>query len=241
VWLVALKNVDAAWVFWVPTVLTLPLWYYGMKWSLTSAMAPPSITLSAVSFCSRGLDDAMRAWPSKSEREQKSAMGSLGMWSILGGTLCRRYTGATKLLTIQREAVIVFSGVLLAAFGISCLWFGLLAQAILHTWRSSFAGYGFFTSASLVETTLWALGCMTTAIGFPTGATPIWIKLLHAAVLMTGVFQVTYLLACFSILSSTDASHVSDRVIVPVAELETKVSMAMAIRESFEIRAKTGS
>ena len=145
------------------------------------------------------------------------------------------------MLTIQRDAILVFSGVLLGSFGISCLWFGLLGQALLRSWPKALAGYNFFTSASLLETTLWALGCMTTSIGFPVIPTPAWVKLLHAFILLTGIFQVTYLLACFSIISATDASRVSDRVTVPLAELETKVSMALAIRESFELRAKAGA
>ena len=241
VWLVALRNVNASWVFWVPTMLTLPLWFYGVKWSLTSAMAPASLASSAVGFCSRQLDDVLNAWHRKNDKERKAAAGTLGLWAILGGILCRRYTGSAKLLVIQREAIVVFSGVLLAAFGVSCLWFGLFAQTLIHTWPSLLVGYNFFTSASLVETTIWALGCMTTAIGFPAGPSSVWVKVLHAFILATGIFQVTYLLACFSIISATDATRVSDRVTVPVTELEVKVSMAFGMREAFETRMKTGA
>jgi len=64
------------------------------------------------------------------------------------------------------------------------------------------------------------------------------IKMLHGFMLITGIFQVTYLLACFSIVSATDSTRVSDSATVSVTELDAKVSMALAIKESFELQAK---
>jgi len=239
IWFVALRDIRASWIFWVPVLLTLPLWCYGIKWSLSSAVAPPSLTLLAVNFCSRHLDEALRAWPGKPEKERKTAANVLAFWAMGGSAVSRRYTGRAKLITIQQEAIVVFSVVLLSAFGLSCVWFGLLAQAILHTWPTSLSGYSFFGSGSLIDTTLWALGCMTTAVSFPTGgSTPMAIKMLHGFMLITGIFQVTYLLACFSIVSATDSTRVSDSATVSVTELDAKVSMALAIKESFELQAK---
>ena len=95
---------------------------------------------------------------------------------------------------------------LLLALGASSGFWGLVAIATMHS-TNALATYDFFNSGSLLEAITWAWGCMTTAVSFPGAASPTWLKALHALILATGLFQLTYLLACFAIMASAEGAQ----------------------------------
>ena len=57
-------------------------------------------------------------------------------------------------------------------------------------------------------------------------------------ILAVGLFQVTYLIACFSIVSAPEAVRISEKADVMLAELRAKVAIAEAVRNAFDRLAK---
>ena len=64
---------------------------------------------------------------------------------------------------------------------------------------------------------------MTTSIGFPGQDTSVAIKTLHAAILATGIFQITYLLACFSIMAGAVVGDSATKTITIARALAEKL------------------
>src|SRR5207253_655997 len=68
-----------------------------------------------------------------------------------------------------------------------------------------FAGQGY------LEYVVWAVGCMTTSVPLPGREAVLGIKFLHCGILATGIFQITYLLGCFSIMVSTEGERAAQK------------------------------
>ena len=70
---------------------------------------------------------------------------------------------------------------------------------------------------------------MTTSISFPGSTASVAIKTLHACILVTGLFQITYLLACFSIMASAKGERTASRAAEAVAQLSEKFAQTMLL------------
>jgi hypothetical protein len=108
---------------------------------------------------------------------------------------------------VQKESLALFAASLLIALVASSWFWGLVGLGLMHSGDDLLSSYNFFNSGSMFEAILWAWGCMTTTIDFPGSTAPTWLKAIHASILATGLFQLTFLLACFSIMMNTEGTR----------------------------------
>ena len=64
---------------------------------------------------------------------------------------------------------------------------------------------------------------MTTTIDFPGYTAPVWLKTVHCAILLTGLFQITYLLACFAIMAGAAGQRFVEKTSELLNEARAKV------------------
>jgi hypothetical protein len=104
--------------------------------------------------------------------------------------------------------------------------------AIIRTNPHVLDTYDFFNSGSLTEAIVWAWGCMTTAISFPGHIAPTWLKLIHASILATGVFQLTFLLVCFSIMINAETTRTVTQATTMIRGAREKLEHTRALETS---------
>jgi hypothetical protein len=201
VWLVVFRGLNVSWAAWIPPFLALPIWFFFLRLCYQCAVTPRTVANSLVTLCSNLLDAQIKLLNEAREKKTKPAIGTITY--KLANAILRRYSDDRVVSMVQKESLTLFSVSLLLALAASSGFWGLVAIAVMHS-TDALAAYGFFNSGSWFEASIWAWGCMTTAISFPGAASPTWLKAVHASILATGLFQLTYLLACFSIMTSTE-------------------------------------
>ena len=139
------------------------------------------------------------------EKKTKPTVSTAFAYNVVNAIM-RRYSDERVVTVVQKESLALFSASLLLALAASSGFWALVGTGIRHS-SHALDSYAFFSSGSLLETLIWAWGCMTTAIGFPGAEAPTWLKAVHASILATGLFQLTFLLACFSIMTSSEGSR----------------------------------
>jgi len=204
-WLLIFRGLDVAWAAWIPPVLVVPFWYLFMKWAYQCAVTPRTFARVLVTMCSSLLDTEIKALNEARDKRQPRQSQTL-VYGLVNRILAR-YSEERVLGAVQRESLALFALSLLLALAASSLFWGLVGVAGLRTTRTFWAGYDFFNTGSLFEAVLWAWGCMTTTINFPARIAPTWLKALHAMILITGLFQLTFLFGCFSIMSNSEAQR----------------------------------
>ena len=82
---------------------------------------------------------------------------------------------------------------------------------MFHTEPAALQAYSFFATRSLLESSsgLWLYDYVNLVSRLL--AAPVWLKALHGSILATGVFQLTYLLACFSIMANAEGQRTVGR------------------------------
>ncbi len=242
-WLLAVRGLNSDWAAWIPPILAIPIWQFFLKLAYKSAITPRTFVNSIVRLCSALLDRQMnelRKEPAKPENRRASEWVRRAVHGILS-----RYSEERVLSVIQRESIGLFSATLLAALAASSVFWGLVGQAILRTNPQALDSYVFFNSRGFWEAVLWAWGCMTTTINFPGQAAVMWVKWLHAAILATGLFQLTFLIACFAIMTGSEsqrnAQDVRDTLGAARAKLEEARSLEQVAIDVVPKEASPGS
>ena len=210
IWLISLRAVDASWVAWVPPILLIPIWLWFLRMAYHSATSPITFAEKPLSWCRTIIESLEK--PTKDAVAKPVDPGSetaLRWFANLIRRLLRRYSLERVFSVVHREALLVFSIALLSALGMSALFWALVGRAVHHSSPLALSGYRFFAEWNFAEFVLWAFGCMTTSIAFPGSEASVSIKVFHAAILATGIFQITYLLACFSIMASAVGGEVA--------------------------------
>jgi hypothetical protein len=143
----------------------------------------------------------------------------------------RRYSHDQIRAAVQREAMALFASALALAVLASTVFWALVVLAVAQNSPLALDGYGFFRMGSFLEAMVWAWGCMTTAIDLPGALTPTWLKVVHSLVLLSGLFQFTFLIACFSIMTTAEA----DRTIKDASRLLTDTQAKLAQTRALEM------
>ncbi len=204
-WLVAFRGLDIWWAAWIAPALALPVWFFFLRTAYQFAITPKTFVTYIATTCGKVLDNQIKMFTDAQTKKSKVAPATL-VYNIINGAL-RRYSEDRMHTVVQREAMALFSIALALALIASSWFWGLIGVAIIHTNRQSLDAYAFFNSGSLTEAVMWAWGCMTTAISFPGRLAPTWLKLVHGCILATGVFQLTFLLVCFSIMINAETTR----------------------------------
>jgi hypothetical protein len=243
IWLIALRTVPTAWVSWLPPLLLVPIWLWLLRIAYSSATAPAVVADKALALCSAALDGIAKQQQPEGTSGVESAK-KLNRWvSNAVRRLLKRYSADKVAAVVHREALLVFSLALLLTIAMSAVFWGLCGRALHETSPNALSGYHFFSSYTLGECTLWAFGCMTTSISFPGQETSTGVKGLHAAILATGLFQITYLLACFSIMASAVVGETANKTILMAKALSDRLhresASAIVVGEVIEAKAAT--
>lgn len=225
---------NAGWATWIPPFLAIPVWLWCLRTSYRTATSPTTLAEGLLAANLTALENVIRSLNEAKEGKPKGAASDSRFAHGFARFLLSRYKPETILPVIQREAILVFSMALLATFTASAVMWGLVGRALLHTEPAALQAYSFFSSRSLLECVLWSVGCMTTSISFPGSAAPVWLKALHGSILATGVFQLTYLLACFSIMANAEGQRTVGRATELVqrtfARFEESQTLEAAVR-----------
>lgn len=239
-WIVLSTGYDAPWMSWGPAVLSLPIWFSCLRWAYRQAVAPKSVTARAIDYCLEKIDKHRVSLNDPTYQRERTTL-YLRWWSFVAKAVVKRYRGKSPLVTIHREAIVVFSVSLIATVVTSCVAFGLISQALWRTDPSILSAYAFFTTGSFLEGLIWALGCMTTTINFPGMSASLALKGLHAVILLIGLFQFTYLIACFSIMTSTGAHWANEHMAETVDRLEESTKFIETLLADEKIKSERRS
>jgi len=206
----------------------LPIWFFFLRFAYQSSITPRTFANVLVAASSGLLDTQIKTFNEAREKKTKPTVPATFAYNVANAVLTR-YSDERVVSVIQRESLALFAASLLVAL-IAASWFwGLVGLALMHSKDGLLASYGFFSSGSMFEAILWAWGCMTTTIDFPGSAAPTWLKAIHALILATGLFQLTFLLACFSIMTSAEGSRAAAdaRRILPAAREKLEQTKAL--------------
>jgi hypothetical protein len=226
-WAAVLRDLNDVWVAWIPPVLVFPIWWSLLRLAYTCAVSPKVPANGLAAICVGMLDAQIQANRQDFEKGRKVQPANW-LCSAVESVL-RRYPDDSIVLNVHREALAAFSFSLVAALAASSWFWGLVGVASMKSSDELRQGYDFFQSGSLAEATLWAWGCMTTTIDFPGGKSPLWVKGMHALVLATGLFQITFLLACFSIMAGADGARSGKAVKEVLRTIREKLSTIKAM------------
>jgi hypothetical protein len=205
-WLLFLRGTGLTWSVWLPPILSLPLWSTSLRWAYRAAVSPRVFATSLTEAANALLDRQMKEFH-KAVADNKKPPSGFAFYRAITGILSR-YSDSQLLSGLQREALTYFSIALVGALAASSFFWGLIGYAMLKTYPAAMASYQFFQSGTLLESILWGLGCMTTSIGFPGEGAPLHLKLMHTAILATGIFQLTYLISSFGLFCSAGVEGV---------------------------------
>lgn len=228
VWLIVFRGLDLSWAAWIPPLLALPLWFFFLRLSYQCAVTPRTFVSGLVSGCSSLLDTQIKTFNEAREKRSKPTVPATFAYNVANAVL-RRYSDDRIVSLVQRESLALFSASLLVALAASSWFWGLVGLAVMHSANGLLTSYEFFSSGSLLEAIIWAWGCMTTAIAFPGSAAPTWLKAIHASILATGLFQLTFLLACFSIMTSSEGSRTAADARRTLQEARDKLEQTKAL------------
>jgi len=205
---------DNSLVVWIPALLAFPFWLSLLKAAYRCAAHPRTIALLLLKICSTVLKQFSKEKAQKKSQGSDSSDDSTFHKYIRGAIklAIRRYNPEALFGCIQRESMLIFTLMLSLALIFSAIFWGLVAYGILRTNPAALDAYSFFSDRSLLEATIWAFGCMTTAISFPGSAALLWVKVVHLLIVLTGFFQLTYLFACFSVVTETETKTATRKV-----------------------------
>jgi hypothetical protein len=158
-----------------------------LKAAYGTAIIPRTLVNIAAKFCTVSLDHQIQTF--KEAKEENRPTPSPTITYCLVHYVLQRYSEKDIASVVQRESLAVFFGSLLIALAVSCCFWGLVGLGVMQTDKHSLDAYEFFNSNTFGEAVLWAWGCMTTTIDFPGRIAPIWLKCLHAGILVTGLSQ----------------------------------------------------
>jgi hypothetical protein len=232
VWVILFR--DIAWAAWIPTALALPIWFFFLRLCYQCAVTPRTFTSLLVAASNALLDSQIKSLNEAKTKRSKPASSVFAC--NIAELVLKRYSDDRVLGVIQRESLALFSLSLVTALMASAWFWGLAGLALVSLVDGALESYTFFSSYSLVEFVLWAWGCMTTTIDFPGSGAPIWLKFLHALILVTGLFQLTFLLACFSIMTSAESSRSAEEARKILQSARDKLKETRALEATaFEI------
>lgn len=209
-WLAVLRGIESPWLACIPPVLMFPVWWHLLRVAYGFAVSPAALGTVLVTGCTHLLDSHIKANQESSDKSGHGR-GATTTCNIVEWVL-QRYPEDRIVSVLQRESLTIFAISLLVALAASSVFWGLVGTAAMSFSDDLRNGYDFFQSGSLAEATLWAWGCMTTTIDFPGKGSPLLLKLVHALIVATGLFQLTFLLACFSIMAGTEGTRFSASV-----------------------------
>jgi hypothetical protein len=204
-WLLVFRDLRFWWVAWLAPALAVPVWIFFLKTAYRFAIAPKSFATYIATTCSSMLETQIKTFKDAQEKKTKVVRATY-VYNIVNGVLSR-YSEAQMHTVVQREAMGIFTVALAIALAASAWFWGLIGVALLRTDSHVLDAYGFFHTGSLTEAVAWAWGCMTTAISFPGSLAPPWLKVVHGTILATGIFQLTFLLVCFSIMTNAETTR----------------------------------
>jgi len=222
-WLLVLRGLKFPWVPWLPSVLLLPIWVKALILASRIATNPSTFSGRLISLADRFINNTVSTLvdPKKEKKVEAKTVNNVIFGLI--HLVIERYSGEKLLSRLHREAILTFSFTLLLSVSISAVFWAMVGSAISVTSPDYLNAYDFFYSRTPAEMILWAFGCMFTAIGFPGAHAPVAIKALHAAILATGIFQFTFLLACFSIMASADLARIVESTKSSVETVSSKL------------------
>ena len=205
VWAIAFRGLNVWWAAWIAPALALPVWAFFLRAAFRVSVNPKSFVTFLADACGKMLDTQVTTL-SKPDVKQANASSFRYGYGIVTHIL-DRYSTEKMLAVIHREAMTIFALSLGAALVTSAGFWGLVGEALIRTNPQSLAAYNFFGTGTFIEAAAWAWGCMTTAVGFPGVGAATWVKCIHATILATGVFQLTFLIGCFSIMINAETSR----------------------------------
>lgn len=210
IWIVFFSGAAAPFSRWILVALLVPLWLRLLRFAYANTLQPSTfaegllqLANAANDKCSAEIREA--AGKSKTDTPLATLLCSFSDWVI------RRYQRDHAVSVIQRETLLSFSFFFVLAFGSSCILWAAVAHALIGNEPSYFSGYSFFTTGSFAECLTWAFGCMTTTIDYPGAAASLRIKFIHAAVLLMGLFHLSYLLMGFGVMASAETQRAAGR------------------------------
>jgi hypothetical protein len=195
------------WVQFVPVVLSIPLWFVTLRLAYRNSVKPTTFVDPLITGCRLLLDRAAL------DIEESKKAGKKESRMTLFACVCTNYVldryGDEKVSTkVQLETLLTFSACLVVAFSASCVVWALVGRTAVVFDPLFLQPYAFFTTYSFPEYLLWAFGCMTTSISFPGAGASVSLKSLHAMLLITGVFHLTFLLVGFSVMALAEGQRV---------------------------------
>jgi hypothetical protein len=205
-WLIVFRGLDLWWAAWIPPILALPIWFFFLRFAYRSSITPRTFARVLVAACSSLLDAQIKTFTEAQEKKTKPTVPATVAYNVANAVL-RRYSDDRVVSVVQKESLALFAASLLIALVASSWFWGLVGLGLMHSGDDLLSSYNFFNSGSMFEAILWAWGCMTTTIDFPGSTAPTWLKAIHASILATGLFQLTFLLACFSIMMNTEGTR----------------------------------
>jgi hypothetical protein len=228
--LVAFFGLNMAWTTWILVALTVPIWLYLLKSAYNAAIIPRTLANVAAKFCTVTLDNQIKTFNEAKEKKQPTPPATI-TYRLVNPVL-QRYSEEQIASVVQRESLAAFFGSLLIALAVSCCFWGLVGFAVMQTNNHSLDAYEFFNSGTFGEAVLWAWGCMTTTVDFPGRMAPIWLKWLHAGILATGLFQLTFLLACFSVMINAESQRTIQDANKGFEDARTKIEQTRSLEAS---------
>lgn len=230
VWAIVPSGSRFSWTAWILPLLWLPFWWYLLRLALRAAVFPRAF-VSVVTKAANGLlDHQMNAFR-KAVTEQKRPSSGASFYLAITGLLSR-YSDHRLVAIVQREALLYFSVVLVGALAASSVLWGLVGYAILRTAPQALAPYDFFTSGTLTEAVLWAWGCMTTTVNFPGTGAALSLKVIHSAILGTGLFQLTFLISSFAVLTPAEAPLNASEALIALQFTRKKVEIVQDLEKT---------
>jgi hypothetical protein len=206
VWLLVFRGLNTPWAAWLAPALAIPVCIFFLRMAYRFAIAPKSFATYIASTCTSLLENQSKTLRNAQEKKTKVQQATY-VYGIVNAILSR-YSETQLHTVVQREAMSIFALSLGAALLSSGWLWGLVAVALLRTDSHVLDAYAFFSNGNLTEGISWAWGCMTTAISFPGSQAAPWLKVLHGVILATGIFQLTFLLLCFSIMTNAETARV---------------------------------
>lgn len=227
VWLVAFRGLDIWWAAWLAPALAVPVWLFFVRTAYRCAVTPKTAVTAIARWCGAYLDTQIKSLNEAREKNAKIQSAAI-VYNFIAGVL-HRYGEDGIQSVVQREAMTIFSVALSVALLASSAFWGLVGVAIAQTQHEALDAYGFFSTGSFLESVLWAWGCMTTAIAFPGHLAPTWLKFVHGCVLATGVFQLTFLLVCFSIMINAETTRAVAEATAMIRTAREKLTYTRAL------------
>jgi hypothetical protein len=219
VWLIPLQGLKVPWAVWIPPFLAFPIWLWLMWKAYKAAVAPKAFAQLSLTSSASLLEGTLKSFREARAKGTKPQDLTMHVARKVANSTLGRYSADKLISVIQQEAILIFSVALIITVLASAAFWGLVARALILTKPGVMNAYHFFSTRSFGEAVLWAIGCMTTSISFPGEGAAVGLKILHAVVLGTGIFEVTYLLACFSVMVNSEGQRVAKlaAALVPAA------------------------